>query len=1061
MISANYGPINLGQLKAVSKPYYDLLLSYGYNTKANLIAHGAPSDWAYDYPWNPSTDVSANYAPANLGQLKLVFSFDLTSYDADDNGIPDIWEYNHYGWYGIDPAGDDDGDGLTNLQEYEQSSDPNDYYSQASTTVVPYLAISGGNNQEGGEGDYLANPLVVTVRSGSSTGALLAGAPVIFTVTTGSGGLSSDNESDYTSSTLTVATGTTGAAQVYYREGAAGVINVVTAQTGTSASVTFQSQAIGANDLVAHFQFDGTSGTVATDVGPFAFTGTLINGPTWTTRYTGEGSLSLDGSNDYVKVGTGTSSILDFGSNSFSLVAWIKSGTDGQAGRIISKGQANSTAGYELAITGSGQIEAGLGTTQTGTSAETILIQTTGSASFHDGNWHQVAAVFDRANSQAQIYVDGTSKALTQVVSTGGTIHTGTTNILDFAALTHLSGSNSSIPLTISSHNGSQDYFKGGVDDVRVYRKALSDAEVVRIRDEESVLAATTTTENVYEDTLGVFDLQSKGGGITSPVFAITGSTSNGYITLDGSTVNYYPNAHWSGTDSFEYQVTKGARVSSGTTTLIVAAVNNPPLVSVGGGQSIVLPNTLSLTGVVTDIDSGTSISLQWIKVSGTGTVTFSDTNALSTTATFSTPGQYVLRLAANDGKSTRSDSLVVMVNSSSATPPTVSLHAPTDNSAVTLSGTVNIQAQAVASGSGASISKVEFFEGSRKIGEATTPTGTSGYYQLNWVPTSLGAFALSALATENTGDVQFSDMKAVRITQDGWFTGTNSKPGNDGHSGSGGDEELICTGEHPFFEIRRNKFIPACEIESGSRLRLLGGTSAHVTGIIEEETKGAISFTTYNFEVEDFHTYFVGKSGVWVHNSAKTPCEQAAATFIRCLKRDGDVWTAYSNAFIKLPSQTNKQVNLGIFNEARREFFAGAPGLNPPWHNLSVQQRLGKGTSEALTKNLKRVGVLTPGEGRFAAHHLVAKGDERATAVRAILQREGIDIDEAANGVFLPRDAEYEKQLPGFGPPHSKIHTDAYYIALSDRLSSVPSGQVRDELQKIASELIEGTFPW
>ena len=29
---------------------------------------------------------------------------------------------------------------------------------------------------------------------------------------------------------------------------------------------------------------------------------------------------------------------------------------------------------------------------------------------------------------------------------------------------------------------------------------------------------------------------------------------------------------------------------------------------------------------------------------------------------------------------------------------------------------------------------------------------------------------------------------------------------------------------------------------------------------------------TVYNLEVEDFHTYYVGKAGVWVHNKSLNP---------------------------------------------------------------------------------------------------------------------------------------------------------------------------------------------
>lgn len=88
--ATNLSPINLGQLKAVAKPFYDRLLEIGYDTKLNLIVHGYPDTWTFNYPWGPSTPASLNYSPVTIGQLKLVFSFDLS--DSDDDGMLDYWE---------------------------------------------------------------------------------------------------------------------------------------------------------------------------------------------------------------------------------------------------------------------------------------------------------------------------------------------------------------------------------------------------------------------------------------------------------------------------------------------------------------------------------------------------------------------------------------------------------------------------------------------------------------------------------------------------------------------------------------------------------------------------------------------------------------------------------------------------------------------------------------------------------------------------------------------------------------------------------------------------------
>ena len=45
---------------------------------------------------------------------------------------------------------------------------------------------------------------------------------------------------------------------------------------------------------------------------------------------------------------------------------------------------------------------------------------------------------------------------------------------------------------------------------------------------------------------------------------------------------------------------------------------------------------------------------------------------------------------------------------------------------------------------------------------------------------------------------------------------------------------------------------------------------------------------TVYNFEVEDFHTYFVGEAGVWVHNSCAKAAQQRGAELVKQYKKEG-----------------------------------------------------------------------------------------------------------------------------------------------------------------------------
>ena len=64
---------------------------------------------------------------------------------------------------------------------------------------------------------------------------------------------------------------------------------------------------------------------------------------------------------------------------------------------------------------------------------------------------------------------------------------------------------------------------------------------------------------------------------------------------------------------------------------------NQPPEVDAGPDQTIELPNTATMAGVVTDdaLPRGSTVTRTWSVVSGPGAVTFADLHDLSTVVTF------------------------------------------------------------------------------------------------------------------------------------------------------------------------------------------------------------------------------------------------------------------------------------------------------------------------------------------------------------------------------------------------------------------------------------------
>lgn len=70
-------------------------------------------------------------------------------------------------------------------------------------------------------------------------------------------------------------------------------------------------------------------------------------------------------------------------------------------------------------------------------------------------------------------------------------------------------------------------------------------------------------------------------------------------------------------------------------------------------------------------------------------------------------------------------------------------------------------------------------------------------------------------------------------------------------------------TAEHPFW-VRGKQWVEAGDLIAGDELVSLTGDSLIVKGVVAEKARQ----DTYNFEVADYHTYFVDELGVWVHNA-------------------------------------------------------------------------------------------------------------------------------------------------------------------------------------------------
>lgn len=172
------------------------------------------------------------------------------------------------------------------------------------------------------------------------------------------------------------------------------------------------------------------------------------------------------------------------------------------------------------------------------------------------------------------------------------------------------------------------------------------------------------------------------GGTVTSAPAGIQcggGGACSAQLAVDSDvTLTATPNAGsvftgWGGACSGSGACTVRMDTGKTVTATFLTPTNRAPAVSAGLNQSIALPASVALQGSVGDDglpNPPGAITLAWTKVSGPGTVTFGDPASAGTSASFSDPGTYVLRLTASDGVIARSADVTIGVQAAGQEPP-------------------------------------------------------------------------------------------------------------------------------------------------------------------------------------------------------------------------------------------------------------------------------------------------------------------------------------------------------------------------------------------------------
>ncbi|MEM5784451.1 MAG: LamG-like jellyroll fold domain-containing protein, partial [Candidatus Aenigmatarchaeota archaeon] len=225
-------------------------------------------------------------------------------------------------------------------------------------------------------------------------------------------------------------------------------------------------------NLVGYWTFDENYGNYIYDISGNENIGSLVNNPYRVKGRLGN-AIKFKGTNDYAFVNSNPS--LNFAPNeSFTISLWINASNIQQNDInawdhvILSKGGYNWKKGYSIALIGGLSPARGkiLFSALNGTPNIWSDGELQSSSLVNDSMWHHVVVIFDRDKKERSIYIDG--------------IKENSSTISNTYVLTDFSNNE---PLRFGTYNISisWEFFNGTIDDVRIFKRVLSEDEIKQL----------------------------------------------------------------------------------------------------------------------------------------------------------------------------------------------------------------------------------------------------------------------------------------------------------------------------------------------------------------------------------------------------------------------------------------------------------------------------------------------------------------------------------------------------------------------------------------------------
>jgi hypothetical protein len=309
---------------------------------------------------------------------------------------------------------------------------------------------------------------------------------------------------------------------------------------------------------------------------------------------------------------------------------------------------------------------------------------------------------------------------------------------------------------TISA-NGTQNFFRGAIIGCYTCHNGPGGSGTPPAAPTVSNVSASTTVGQPVSMTL-----PASGTGLTVRIIS---QPSHGTVGLTGTTATYYPDAGFSGGDTFTFAAYNGSRnstLATGTVTVGGTSGATAPTISTQPvGQNVTAGANVTFTVVA----AGTApLSYQW-QLNGANLTGATSASLTLTGVTSANAGTYTV-VVRNSGGSATSSPAVLTVSSTNP-PPTVAMVLPNNGSTFTAPARITLVADA--DDANGTITRVEFYNGRTLLGVGTRETqsgeaNSNILYYFVWYRVPAGSYYITARAYDNSGKSAMSAPINIRV---------------------------------------------------------------------------------------------------------------------------------------------------------------------------------------------------------------------------------------------------------------------------------------------------------